>query len=126
MDKKAEKDASNLANFILNNMSVAEALHILAKKSQEVAEEMIKNNINHSEYKNNLLKDKETKTPISLFNKISLWFNNVTNKKDTKENDSEKTLNENTEATPKDIPKQTSKKTIPTRTGFSTKKKKSK
>lgn len=128
MDKRAEKDISKLANFILNNITISEALHILAKKSQEVAEDMIKNNINHLEYKQALLKDKEIKTPDSLLDKTFLWFKNLINKNKKEEvvtkQKKEEPLKDNSETTTQNASKQTMKTRPSGRTSFSTKKNK--
>lgn len=81
MNRKQQKQTSEIANYILNNITISETLHILAKKSQEIAEQIVKEDLKEEEYKNLILEiNKEKK--VGIADKLSFWVRSLFQKKE--------------------------------------------
>lgn len=61
MTRKQRIEASKIANYILNNMTMAEILDILAKKSADIANEIVLKKLPVQEYKKLLILKKAKK-----------------------------------------------------------------
>ena len=51
MKRKEKKKAEELANYILNNMTMAEIMSVLAKRSTEIAEKIVQENLSAEDYR---------------------------------------------------------------------------
>ena len=73
MTRKQKKEVAKVANYIINNITMSEIIHLVAQKANETAEKIVRDNLNASEYKEVMLKKEKSKEK-SFFTKIKDWI----------------------------------------------------
>jgi hypothetical protein len=72
MTRKQRKEAAKVANYIINNITMSEIIHLVAQRANESAEKIVRENLNASEYKEIMLK--KEKKEKSFFTKVKDWI----------------------------------------------------